>query len=264
MSINNHEHEIIHSIREKTYTISGVRFREFLEKERTAQAAGEFIASFIKDNPHSSISFATGATMEPVYESVRNSRVNATEIHAFHLDEYIGANPEVDEESFVQYVRSNVVTPLNIRNAYYLDGTASNPEEEAERYETLLQQYPTDLAILGIGPGGHIAFNEAGTPFNLGVHVQKLSLETIQRDIDRGQPRREYALTQGPSNFIMAKNIIVVLYGGPKGEILRKCFNGSISEQLPASILRLPQLAGKVTVFLDEFAGKEMRTLLLK
>jgi len=264
MSINNRENEIIQGIREKNYSISGVIFREFLEKERTAQAAGEFIASFIKDNPQSNISFATGATMEPVYKSVRNSGVNATEIRAFHLDEYIGANPEVDEESFVQYVRSNVVTPLNIRKAYYLDGTAVNPEEEAERYEKLLQQYPTDLAILGIGPGGHIAFNEAGTPFHLGVHVQKLSPETIQRDVERGQPLREYALTQGPMNIIMAKNIIVVLYGTSKGEILQECFDGSISHQLPASILRLPKIAGKVTVFLDEFAGKKMRTLLLK
>lgn len=246
---------------EKEYRTRGIQFKEFLTREQTAKAAATHISEQIARNPQSNISFATGETMVSVYSELIHMGINASQVQAFHLDEYLGVNSQIDKESFARFVRSRVVEPLRIQQAFYLDGTANNPHDEAKRYELLLQRYPTDLVILGIGPGGHIAFNEAGTPFNLGVHVQQLSPETVQRDIDRGQPKREYALTQGPQNIIRARQIMVVLYGAQKGQILQDCFTGPISEQFPASILRSSEVAPRVTVFLDEFAGKKMRSI---
>lgn len=243
------------------FSHDGITFREFPNRELTAIYAADYIAAIMRKNPSARVTYATGATMEPVYENLIITGVNATQTSALHLDEYVGSGPS-DPESFVRFLRDRTFNPLGIVYRHEMDGQAEYPEREAERYEEVVSVQPADLVILGIGPGGHIAFNERGTDFGLGVHVQRLSDETVQRDVERGQTRRDYALTQGPRNIIQGRELLVVLYGQQKGQWLGQSMYGAIDPEYPASILRLADVAPKVTVYLDSEAANSLNNTL--
>ena len=148
----------------------------------------------------------------------------------------------------------NAFQPLGLasENIHTLNGLAQDPHKEAARYEALIQKLKVDLAFLGIGPGGHIGFNEANTSFSSITHLAQLSSETVRRDKERAQDTPGRALTQGISTILRAQHHILVAYGHEKGTILREALYGEISPKVPASALRK---VGKSVMFVDESAG---------
>ena len=107
------------------------------------------------------------------------------------------------------------------------------------------------LAILGIGPGGHIGFNERNTPFNSRTHLAQLSNETIYRDqIERKQNTPDKALTQGIGTILEAESILMIAYGRNKGVYLNNALYREINPVSPASALRL--VGSKVSIIIDE------------
>lgn len=223
--------------------------------DNTAKQAGESISKDVKDLPSIPITFATGDTMIPVARAVTNFEVDFSKVQAFHLDEYWRYPPD-GKYSFIKFLYQNFFIPLGIdqRNIHTLNGLAKDPQKEVDRYEKLVTKHKIGLVILGIGPGGHIGFNESGTPFDSRTHLAQLSSETITRDqILRGQDTPNQALTQGIRTILEADRIILIAYGEEKGRILKKALHGDITPECPASALRL--VGNKVTVLVDEKAG---------
>jgi glucosamine-6-phosphate deaminase len=174
------------------------------------------------------------------------------------LDEYYPCSPD-SPHSFVRYVRERVFEELKIskENRFLINGLAEDPEAEALRYNSLLKKEKINLAILGIGPGSHIGFNEQGTPFDKETHLANLSQETIDRDrIERGQSTPEYAITQGISNILSARKILLLGYGSKKGAYLNSALTGSVTPDIPASALRL--VGDKVSIFIDSEAARSL------
>ncbi len=228
----------------------------------TAHAAARHIADFVKEKPTAVITYATGNTMLPVYSELARiatiERVDFSQTTAFHLDEYYPCEP-TEAHSFVKYLHDYVFTPLKIPtdNLNLLNGVAIDPHSEAERYEKLLQEKPVDLAILGIGPGGHIGFNESGTPFDSMTQYAPLSTETIARDRqERGQNSPTHALTQGIGSILRSHQIILIAYGESKGEILHKAINEAITIDCPASALQT--VTEKTSYFIDTAAASQI------
>ncbi|HCM82633.1 MAG: Glucosamine-6-phosphate deaminase [Candidatus Gottesmanbacteria bacterium GW2011_GWA2_42_16] len=242
------------------------RIEIFRSKEETALAAAGAIALVVEQNPTATITFATGNTMVPVYKElaklVERGEVDFSRTTAFHLDEYYPADPDKEDFSFVRYLRELVWKPLHIGTVFELNGLAKDGVAEAKQYDKLLRSHPVDLAILGIGPwsdktqtGCHVAFNESGTPFDMGGHLAQLDVTTIQRDqVDRGQASPGMALTQGIGNILEARSILLVAYGEDKGQSLRQALTQEISPQRPASAIRM--VGDKVTIFGDFAVGK--------
>lgn len=229
--------------------------------EETARAAAEFTINIVLKNPQAIITYATGNTMIPVYqkitEKISKKEVDFSKTKAFHLDEYYPCDPKADY-GFVNYLYKYVFGPFKIKktNIFILNGLVKNPKLEADRYNLLLKKSPVDLAILGIGPGSHIGFNEQRTPFDTQTHLAKLSKETIFRDQkERGQDTPTTALTQGIGNILSAKKIILVAYGENKGEYLKPALWEKINSQYPASALRLQ--GQKVIIFIDQAAASK-------
>lgn len=227
--------------------------------EEAARLAAGRIVNIVNRDPYAAITYATGQTMIPVYAEVaRLLTANGTTFvntEAFHLDEYFPTDPSA-AYSFVGYVREKIFGPFGIPLAqrHEMDGLAQDPIAEAARYEALLASRPISLAILGIGPGGHIGFNEQGTPFDIRTHVANLAEETIYRDHEeRRLATPELAITQGIGNILDAEQIILVAYGSQKGEYLRKALHGPITPDCPASALRLAP--DRVTLYLDQEAA---------
>lgn len=228
--------------------------RAFPTPESTAEAAANFIATTVLYQPEATITYATGATMEPVYArlatQVADGSVSFKKTRLVHLDEYWPYPPD-GNFSFVRFLRERAQRPLGIpdANACYLNGLAQSPDEEAVRYDQLVTN--VTLAILGIGPGGHIGFNERNTLFGTRTHLAHLSEETVYRDqVERGQDTPKTALTQGIANILAAQNIILVAFGPTKGRYLREALYGPIADNCPASALRL--VGDKVRVYIDE------------
>ena len=247
------------------------RIRVFPTPEEAARAAAEKIIGLVRVNPQAAITYATGDTMIPLYKTLAQAaserRIDFTKTKGFHLDEYHPCAPD-EEHSFVKYLREKVWGPLGIRDFHEINGLTRDPEAEANRYnELLLSRQPIDLVILGIGPGssetnsgGHIGFNESGTPFSAETHLAKLDITTVKRDRDeRGQNTSDKAITVGIANILSAKRIFLVAYGQNKGKALRESLWGDIGPQSPASALRLE--GHKVTLFIDEAAASQFGKL---
>lgn len=242
---------------EASYKIGDMRFVESLSPERTALDAAAGIASFIDANSKSTISFGMGPSVYQVYDALATSGVNARGIRAFLLNEFVGVHPQRDEDSLGRQFHERIIARLEIKNAHSIDGLQFYPEFEAERYQLLLSQYPSDLVIISIGRNGQIAFIEPGTSFELGVHVKQLS----ERVVNKKQTVREFGITQGIRNLRAAKQIIVILNGREEGEYFRDAFTGMIGPNYPASFLREFDVARKVVVYHDVFAGKPISYL---
>lgn len=231
----------------------------------TARVASEHIIRCILSVKRLIVTFATGDTMVPVYahlgNAVRDGRVSLVSIEARELDEYFPCAPS-EVHSFVGYHRRYVwnlgVPPDHI---YELNGETLDPEEEVLRYGGIVHAQPSDLMILGIGPwdkesqtGGHIGFNEPGTPFTFSTHVAQLYPLTINRDrIQRQQRTPDRALTQGIADILAARDIMVVAYGKNKGLALAHALYDPISVNVPASALRL--VGERVRMYIDQAAA---------
>lgn len=229
-------------------------------RDAVAEKAASIITNIVKKKPDAAITYATGNTMIPVYEKVATSiaagEVSFARTKAFHLDEYYPCD-EKEPHSFVSFLRKRVFEPFKVGIANEINGNSLDPKTETSRYNSLLHEQPIDLAILGIGPGGHIGFNERGTAFDEETHLTNLSEETVRRDqIERGQNSPKQAITQGIANILQAEQILVVAYGEEKGIWLHEALYGNVSTECPASSLRLS--GRKVTVLIDELAASQL------
>jgi len=227
-------------------------------KDSAIKASARKIIEAVQKNPQISITYATGNTMIPVYaelaKAVKAKEVDFSNTKAFHLDEYYPCSPD-EEFSFVRFLNEKVFIPLNIpeSNINLLAGTAQDGVAEARRYDALVSK-GIDLAILGIGPGEHIGFNERNTPFDSRTHISQLSNETINRDqVERGQDTPDKALTQGIGTILEAKSILMIAYGENKGGYLKNALYGEITSNSPASALRL--VGDKVCIVIDQPAA---------
>ena len=231
----------------------------FPTPKKTAQASAEFICDFVKKYPNAVITYATGNTQIPIYKNifqkVKAGGVDFSQTYAFHLDEYYPCRPN-EPHSFVGYLRKFVFKSFGIdkENIFEINGVAAKPQDEVDRIRKLIQKRPPDLVILGIGPGGHIAFNEVGSKKDSRFRLVDLSKETIHRDqVERDQSTPVQAFTWGIADILEGKNIILNAYAKKNSGYIKEVLTGKVGPHCPASYLRLAR--GKVNIFLDEEAN---------
>ncbi len=160
--------------------------------------------------------------------------------------------------SFRSYMRDNFFKKVNVdpRKTHIPWSNVSDPYDECARYEKLIKEAGgIDLAILGIGLNGHIAFNEPGTPWEIGTHVAKLSKETRLAEAKKFgniEAVPTHAITMGIKTIMQARKIVLLASGKEKAKILVKALEGPITPDVPASIL---QLHPNCTIIIDEAAA---------
>ena len=235
-----------------------IRARDYSHMSR--QAANIISAQIIM-KPDCVLGLATGSSPIGAYRQLidwhRKGDLDFSQVRSFNLDEYVGLSPS-HPQSYAHFMREHLFGHVNIQpqNTHIPDGTAKNSEAECARYDALIRSLGgIDLQLLGLGPNGHIGFNEPGEFFEKGTHRVALSTETIQankRFFGREEDIPRYAYTMGICDIMQAKRIVMVVSGAQKAEILRRAFFGPVTPLVPASIL---QLHRHFTLVVDQEAG---------
>ena len=223
-----------------------------------ATLARNYLQSLLQQQSTVSIILATGNSQLGFLEAIASSNLDWSRIILFHLDEYLGIAAE-HPGSFRYYLHHKVENQVQPRGFNYLQGDASQPLTECDRYSQLLQQQPIDLCLLGIGDNGHLAFNEptvADFQDSQLVKLVKLETQTRQQQVNGGYfPSLEavpsYAYTLTIPTICAARKIFCLAGGSHKAEIVRQTLTKAIAPSFPATILRtLPQ----TTLFCDRNA----------
>ena len=224
-----------------------------VDHEAVSELAADCIAKVLAEKPNANILVATGNTPMRAYE-ILAGRTQAREATAFQLDEYVGV-PEDDSRSLFGWMRRSFVVPLGSPETHVrkLDGCASELEVECAAYEaSIASTGGIDLAILGLGPNGHLGFNEPPSQADSLTRTVVLTPESLASNAAYWKdsvPTR--ALTVGMKAILASRRILLVATGERKHEILTKALHGPIGPDVPASLLRLTE---NVTVLADAAA----------
>lgn len=166
-------------------------------------------------------------------------------VTAFHVDEYLGF-PARASQAFGQFLRERIFDRVHPGAVHFIDGNAPDPPAEAARYTGLLRAGPIDLACIGVGENGHIAFNEPGdTDFDDPrlLRVVALNDRSRRQQVTDGcfetpDAVPAQALTLTVPAIMRAAAIACVVPGPSKRAAVREMLRGPISPGCPASVLR--------------------------
>ncbi|CCI86792.1 glucosamine-6-phosphate deaminase [Lactobacillus gigeriorum] len=232
---------------------------EIIVKENELQAGKAAFAIFekaIKDGAKV-LGLATGSTPLTLYQNWVESDLDCSDLTSINLDEYVGLKPE-DPQSYHYFMQKHLFDQKPFKKTYVPDGLASDIPAFCQEYDQLIKDNPIDVQLLGIGRNGHIAFNEPGTPFDIGTHEVKLTENTINansRFFDNIEDVPKSAICMGTANIMASKKIVLMAFGEQKAHAIKMMVEGPITEEVPASIL---QKHPDVTVIVDEAAASEL------
>lgn len=215
------------------------------------------IASCLTAAPASVVLFATGTTPMRTYEVLageyRGGTFDTGELTAVQLDEYVGLPPD-DRRSLLGWMRHAVLDPLAIPDdrVILLSGNEADLVAACATYDTAVAHAGgLDLAILGLGPNGHVGFNEPPAGPDAPTRVVRLTPESIASNAPYWGTAHDVpacAVTAGMSTLLAARSILLLVSGAAKRTILHRVLHGPVSPEVPASYLRV---ARDVTVIAD-------------
>ena len=229
--------------------------------EEMSRKAANIIAAQVITKPNCVLGLATGSSPVGTYQNLiagcEKGDLDFSNVTTINLDEYKGLAPDNDQ-SYRYFMNTNLFDHINIdkNNTNVPDGLEADSEKACAAYNEIIANCGgIDLQLLGLGPNGHIGFNEPDSVFIAGTHCVDLTESTIEankRFFESADDVPRQAYTMGIQNIMSAKKIVVVVSGANKAESLAKAVNGPIDPQVPASIL---QLHNDVIIVADEAAA---------
>ncbi len=206
------------------------------------------------------LGLATGSTPEGMYDLLssmcKKGECDFSGITTFNLDEYYPISPD-DPQSYRYYMNKRFFDKINIdiNSTFIPDGLAADPGIECSEYEKkIAERGGIDLQIIGIGPNGHIGFNEPDEELIPLTHVTNLASSTVEansRFFASPDEVPKQALTMGIKTILSAGRIIVLASGSAKHKALSKMLDGKISTMCPVTMVNLHR---NVTLICDKEA----------
>jgi glucosamine-6-phosphate deaminase len=207
--------------------------------DAVGRLAAEVIANRLASRPALRMLLPTGHTPRGMYAALRERAGRDPELTAgatvLQLDEYAGLGPG-DERSFAATLRREL-EGVALAALHTLDGAAGDLQAEAARHAARLEA-PVDLAVLGLGRNGHVAFDEPGSDLAAGVRVMRLAATTREDAASELVPVPELGLTTGLGTLLACRELLLLVTGPGKAGILRDVLTGVPSPERPASLLR--------------------------
>ena len=211
--------------------------------EETAREAAKVILDELAAKPDLLIGLATGETAVGLYQNMiaacNAGTADFSRARTVNLDEYIGCGVE---DSYRYFMETQLFNHINIpkENITIADRT-NDADAEVARMRAFFEKNRVDIQLLGMGPNGHIGFNEPDDTLQSLTHWQKLTEETIAANArffksPDDVPRK--AITMGMGDIMKAKKILMVIKGESKRECLRQLLEGNtVDPQNPSTFI---------------------------
>lgn len=206
-------------------------------------AAAQIVTDLVRQKPNAVLCLPTGSTPLGFYKELRASGVSLAGVTTFNLDEYRGLDRQHDQ-SYYHFMQENLFdhVDIDLAKTNIPNGMAPDPEAEVARYEAAIEAAGgIDVALLGLGHNGHIGFNEPGTPWDARTRRVQLAPQTIEANSRFfGSPEEvpTEALTMGIGTILESKQILLLVSGEGKAEILKQVLEGQLTTAVPGSVLR--------------------------
>lgn len=233
-------------------------------------AANYIAAKINRTNPTADRPFVLGlptgssplGTYKRLIELHRQGIVSFKHVVTFNMDEYVGL-PKKHPQSYYTFMWDNFFSHVDIdpQHAHILDGNAADLDAECAAYEAAIRAAGgIDLFLGGIGPDGHIAFNEPGSSLASRTRIKSLTTDTViansrffDNDINK-VPRT--ALTVGVATVLDAREVIIVVNGHNKARALQQAVEGAVNQMWTITAL---QMHPKGIIVCDEAACAELK-----
>ena len=252
----------------KYFKADALNVRIFISSGEAGCSAAEFVVSglnnAISEKGKANLILATGASQFDFLKALKKSpHIDWTKITVFHLDEY-KAMSDQHPASFRKYLRERILEEVKPSRVYFLQGDAPDIKSELQRYEDLLRSNPIDVACIGIGENGHIAFNDpAVADFNDPQSVKEVKLDEACRKQQLGEGWFD-SLEEVPSHALSltipaimnCRTISCVVPDTRKAIAVFQTVHGPITTECPASILRTHN---DTTLFLDQYSAVKLK-----
>ncbi|KAI7897577.1 glucosamine-6-phosphate isomerase [Cokeromyces recurvatus] len=239
-----------------------------------------YVANYVKErikqfNPTADRPFVlglpTGSSPMGVYKNLvemyKRKEISFEHVVTFNMDEYVGL-PRDHPESYHSFMWKHLFMHVNIKpeNVHILDGNAPDLDEECKKFEADIARVGgIELFLGGIGPDGHIAFNEPGSSLTSRTRVKTLAYETIianARFFDGDVSKvPKLALTVGVATVMDAREVLVIITGAHKAIALANCIEGGVNHMWTVSAI---QMHPKGLIVCDEDATLELHVKTVK
>ena len=238
---------------------------DYLNAADVNQAAGDLIIKLVKKKPNAKIGLGSGSSVKGLYEYIASKyqkrNISFKKVQFYSLDGFCGVS-KTDKNSYYNTLKTNFLSKIDAdeKNIHLIDEEVTNPNEEncnkqAQEYNELLKENQLDLQILGFGENGHFGFNQPGTLFESQTRAVELDEETLKEkaklfgSLDKTP---KFAITQGISNVLNAKEVVVIGLGSKKADAMKTLLDGEPTVNCPVSALKTHQ--GRVVVYGDREA----------
>ncbi|MEJ7766999.1 MAG: glucosamine-6-phosphate deaminase [Chitinophagaceae bacterium] len=219
-------------------------------------AASNLIINAIEQSGQANIILATGASQfETLKQLISEKDIDWSKVVMFHLDEYIGL-PESSNASFRKYLKERFLDKVPSLKATYLVNGENDPVKECNRLNSIIELHPIDVALVGIGENGHLAFNDPPADFDTKEPYIIVELEEQCRAQQFNEGWFESvadvptkAISMSISQICKSKSIICSVPDLRKAKAVKDCLEEPVSNLFPASIL---QLHPNCTYYLDK------------
>jgi glucosamine-6-phosphate deaminase len=231
---------------------------------RAAAQGAQILRNTIAKNGHANIIVATGASQfEMLQNLVREEGIDWSKVTAFHLDEYVGI-PLSHPASFRKYLQERFIDelPLPIGQFHPINGEG-DVQAECDRVGRLISQAPIDVAFVGIGENGHLAFNDPPADFETEEPYLVVNLDQACRQQQMGEgwfptledvPER--AISMSIQQILKSQIIITSVPDERKAQAVKNCLQGPITPDAPASVLQNHE---GTTIYLDEASASLLK-----
>ena len=225
-----------------------------LSQAAAAQAAAA-IRRAIADHKRARLVAATGTSQIEFLDALTSAEaIDWQRVEIFHLDEYVGL-PISHPASFRKYLLERLIQKTGSTHYYFLDGDALDPVEVAHETGAKLIAAPIDVAFVGIGENGHLAFNDPPADFETDEPYLIVTLDEACRKQQVGEgwfrdlsQVPQQAISMSVRQILKAKEIVAVVPEARKASAVQACMEGAITPLSPASILRTH---ANTTLYLD-------------
>ena len=230
--------------------------------QAAAQDAAQIINQAINERDVAYVIAATGASQFEFLDSLAQEDIDWTKIVFFHLDEYVDL-PESHPASFRRYLKERLVSRLHPQTFHFLNGEADDVYEECRRVGDLIGRQTIDVAFVGIGENGHLAFNDPPADFDTEEPYIVVTLDDACRQQQVGEgwfksiaevPTR--AISMSIKQILKSRNILCIVPDQRKAEAVRATVELEVSPIRPASILQEHE---RVTLYLDRDSSSLLR-----